>query len=109
MKNTLAVVYVPRGTPITECPPERLNSSRTNMSKSGYSYAGDFPCPDHDDFHYGCPDCVTKTVTYTAEDMLQSAIEIARTYCSCRQDAWVVDGETRHVIAAFRMTIERLV
>ena len=110
-----AVVKVRKGTPIESvCTPEQLDSARTVYGKSGYSFKRNVPCEDHRDdwldrFDYDCPECAIETITYTAESRRESAIAAAESGCDRMTDCWCVDGDTGEIIAAFRMTIERIV
>lgn len=108
MKGTWAVVLVRKHRAL-ECTPELLETARIYNGKRGYSFEQEFICEDHVDFSLSCKDCVTKTVTYTDEDMLNHAVDMAQMKCSLYDDAWVVDSDTLQIVAAFRMSIEKIV
>ena len=108
MKGTWAIVLV-RKYMALECTSKLLKTSRTYIGKNGYSFEQEFICEDHVDFSLSCKDCVTKTVTYTDEDMFNRAVDMAQMQCSLRDDTWVVDSDTLQIVAAFRMSIEKFV
>ena len=109
MKGTWAIVLVRKYRPWLECTPELLETSRTHVAKNGYSFERECACIDHEDFNYSCSECKVVTTTYTDEDLLDSALGLAEMQCSLRDDAWVVDSDTLQIVAAFRMSIEKVV
>lgn len=112
--NSWAVLAVPKGTPL-ECTDALLNlRCRQYHGKRARSFTREEACDEHDcgyfdNFNYSCPDCKVVTVSYTAEHLLESAIDSAERLCTRHDDGWCVDGDTLEVVACFRMTIERLV
>jgi hypothetical protein len=110
LKGYWSLVYVTRGTPLV-CSVEQLESSRSHTTKNGYSFDRERECEEHayTGFDYECDDCKEVTTSYTDDDLLQSAIQSASQYCDRTRDTWVVDSDTREIVAAFHMIIERLV
>jgi len=106
------VVTVRRSTPIPEtCPKDLLKECRTSISKKPYSFDRHLPCEDHEYLGTtaeGCRECRKITVTYTYQDLFAYALKCAGDASEFLQDSWLVDGEDNRIIAAFRVTRERI-
>jgi len=109
LPGSRARVYVPRCTPIPSvCPPDIAASAQSGIGKHAYTFNRQVPCAEHLDFEADCPACTLDPITYTEEDLWEQALRSGSLGCTRTHDTWIVDGDTMEIVAAFRMTIERI-